>query len=39
MQRPGEISTDLGGRGVYFQDPGGSFLEALTARYDGSELT
>lgn len=39
QQRPGEINTNHGGRGVYFLDPGGNFLEALTARYDGSELT
>ena len=38
QQRPGEINTDHGGRGVYFLDPGGNYLEALTARYDGSEL-
>jgi catechol 2,3-dioxygenase-like lactoylglutathione lyase family enzyme len=39
QQRPGEINTDHGGRGVYFLDPGGNYLEALTARYDGSALT
>jgi catechol 2,3-dioxygenase-like lactoylglutathione lyase family enzyme len=38
QKRPGEINTDYGGRGVYFLDPSGHFLEALTARYDGSEL-
>lgn len=37
--RPGEINTNHGGRGVYFQDPAGHYLEALTARYDGTELT
>jgi catechol 2,3-dioxygenase-like lactoylglutathione lyase family enzyme len=36
--RPGEINTNHGGRGVYFRDPSGHHLEALTARYDGSEL-
>ncbi|MFN7148235.1 MAG: VOC family protein [Microthrixaceae bacterium] len=39
MQRPGEHNTDHGGRGVYFRDPGGNYLEALTSRYDGSVLT
>jgi catechol 2,3-dioxygenase-like lactoylglutathione lyase family enzyme len=28
--RPGEINHNHGGRGVYFQDPGGHFLEILT---------
>ena len=37
--RPGRINTNHGGRGVYFDDPDGHHLEALTARYDGSELT
>lgn len=35
MSRPGEINTNHGGRGVYFDDPAGHHLEALTARYDG----
>lgn len=39
QRRPGEINTHHGGRGVYFLDPAGHFLEALTARYDGSALT
>lgn len=39
QRRPGEINTDHGGRGVYFLDPSGHYLEALTTRYDGSELT
>lgn len=39
QRRPGEINTDHGGRGVYFLDPSGHYLEALTARYDGSALT
>jgi len=38
QRHPGEINTDHGGRGVYFLDPGGNYLEALTARYDGSTL-
>ena len=28
--RPGEINTDDGGRGVYFDDPSGHLLEILT---------
>ena len=36
---PGQINTNHGGRGVYFDDPDGHHLEALTARYDGSALT
>ncbi|MGC2347205.1 MAG: VOC family protein [Mycobacterium sp.] len=32
-QRPGEINTNDGGRGVYFRDPGGHFLEILTRPY------
>lgn len=39
QKHPGEINTNHGGRGVYFLDPGGNYLEALTARYDGSELS
>lgn len=39
QRRPGQINTNHGGRGVYFCDPSGHYLEALTARYDGSELT
>ncbi|WP_231390404.1 VOC family protein [Nocardia sp. CNY236] len=35
MRRPGEINTNHGGRGVYFRDPAGHYLEALTARYEG----
>ncbi|TNC24135.1 VOC family protein [Amycolatopsis alkalitolerans] len=35
MRGPGEINTNHGGRGVYFDDPAGHHLEALTARYDG----
>ena len=38
-RQPGAFNTNHGGRGVYFLDPHGHYLEALTARYDGSELT
>jgi catechol 2,3-dioxygenase-like lactoylglutathione lyase family enzyme len=34
-QHPGEINTDHGGRGVYFQDPSGHYLEAITRPYGG----
>jgi extradiol dioxygenase family protein len=32
-RRPGQINTNDGGRGVYFRDPGGHFLEILTRPY------
>jgi catechol 2,3-dioxygenase-like lactoylglutathione lyase family enzyme len=32
-QRPGEINTNDGGRGVYFRDPAGHYLEILTRPY------
>jgi catechol 2,3-dioxygenase-like lactoylglutathione lyase family enzyme len=32
-QKPGEINRRDGGRGVYFEDPDGHFLEILTRRY------
>ena len=32
-QRPGEINRNDGGRGVYFEDPDGHLLEALTRPY------
>lgn len=32
-QKPGEINTRDGGRGVYFEDPDGHFLEILTRPY------
>lgn len=32
-QRPGEINRRDGGRGVYFEDPDGHFLEVLTRPY------
>ena len=35
-QRPGEIYRMFGGRGVYFLDPSGHFLEIMTRPY-GSE--
>lgn len=38
-QHPEQINTNHGGRGVYFLDPSGHYLEALTARYDGTELS
>jgi catechol 2,3-dioxygenase-like lactoylglutathione lyase family enzyme len=31
--RPGEINHNDGGRGVYFQDPAGHFLEIITRPY------
>jgi catechol 2,3-dioxygenase-like lactoylglutathione lyase family enzyme len=33
QSRPGEINTRDGGRGVYFPDPDGHFLEILTRPY------
>jgi catechol 2,3-dioxygenase-like lactoylglutathione lyase family enzyme len=33
----GEINTHYGGRGVYFEDPSGHFLEIITRPY-GSEV-
>src|SRR6185312_7843482 len=32
-QRPGEINHNDGGRGVYFPDPSGHFLEIITRPY------
>jgi catechol 2,3-dioxygenase-like lactoylglutathione lyase family enzyme len=32
-RRPGEINRNDGGRGVYFPDPDGHFLEVLTRPY------
>ncbi|ATB33470.1 VOC family protein [Melittangium boletus] len=34
-QHPGEINTHDGGRGVYFQDPSGHYMEAITVPYGG----
>jgi catechol 2,3-dioxygenase-like lactoylglutathione lyase family enzyme len=31
--RPGEINDNDGGRGVYFQDPSGHYLEIITRPY------
>jgi catechol 2,3-dioxygenase-like lactoylglutathione lyase family enzyme len=31
--RPGEINRHFGGRGVYFADPDGHLLEAITTPY------
>jgi catechol 2,3-dioxygenase-like lactoylglutathione lyase family enzyme len=33
--RPGEINTNDGGRGVYFEDPDGHLLEIITRPYGG----
>jgi len=33
MSRPGETNTEHGGRGVYFRDPAGHFLEMITRPY------
>jgi catechol 2,3-dioxygenase-like lactoylglutathione lyase family enzyme len=35
--RPGEINTHDGGRGVYFLDPDGHFLEILTRPYGSGD--
>ncbi|HEX5091971.1 MAG TPA: VOC family protein [Burkholderiales bacterium] len=32
-RQKGEINTHFGGRGVYFEDPGGHFLEIITRPY------
>lgn len=32
-RRPGEINHNDGGRGVYFPDPGGHYLEIITRPY------
>ena len=34
-RRPGEINHHDGGRGVYFPDPDGHFLEVITRPYGG----
>ncbi|OBB38032.1 VOC family protein [Mycolicibacterium fortuitum] len=34
-QRQGEINHNDGGRGVYFQDPSGHYLEIITRPYGG----
>jgi len=33
--QPGEINTNDGGRGVYWEDPNGHFLEIITRPYGG----
>lgn len=33
--RPGEINTNDGGRGVYWEDPSGHLLEIITRPYGG----
>ena len=33
--RPGETNTNDGGRGVYWEDPDGHFLEIITVPYGG----
>lgn len=35
--RPGEINRHWGGRGVYFEDPDGHFLELITKPYGSEE--
>lgn len=35
-RRPGEINHNDGGRGVYFPDPDGHLLEAITRPYGGA---
>jgi catechol 2,3-dioxygenase-like lactoylglutathione lyase family enzyme len=37
MRRPGEVNTNHGGRGVYFDDPAGHHFELITRPY-GSAL-
>lgn len=34
-RHPGEINHNDGGRGVYFQDPAGHYLEIITRPYGG----
>lgn len=38
-QQPGEINRYFGGRGVYFEDPDGHFLELITRPYPIGEPT
>jgi catechol 2,3-dioxygenase-like lactoylglutathione lyase family enzyme len=33
--RPGEVNTNDGGRGIYFEDPSGHLLEIITVPYGG----
>ena len=39
QRRPSEINHNDGGRGVYWQDPNGHFLEIITVPYGGSPAT
>jgi len=32
-RRPGEVNSNDGGRGVYWEDPSGHFLEIITRPY------
>ena len=36
---PGEVNHEDGGRGLYFRDPDGHWLEILTVRYGGRPST
>ena len=36
-RRPGEINTRDGGRGLYFEDPSGHFMEILTRPYGSGD--
>ena len=36
-KKPGEINHNDGGRGVYFKDPDGHFLELITRPYGSGE--
>jgi len=36
--RPGAINHRDGGRGLYFEDPNGHFLEIITRPYGGADL-
>ncbi len=36
-RRPGEVNRNDGGRGVYFEDPDGHFLEIITRPYGGGK--
>jgi catechol 2,3-dioxygenase-like lactoylglutathione lyase family enzyme len=38
-QQPGAINHEDGGRGVYFDDPSGHLLEAITVPYGGWKRT
>ncbi|MBA0047014.1 VOC family protein [Mycobacterium sp. NPDC050853] len=38
-QHPGEINHNDGGRGVYFRDPSGHYLEIITRPYGSAEAS